>query len=94
MALLEPTIVLRRPLVTEKNSDRMEQNRYTFEVDKRATKPDIKRAVESLYNVRVIAVNTMRRKGKTRRTRYGYVDAPEMKKAVVRVHADDRIELF
>lgn len=91
---MESATVIRRPLVTEKNTAATEQNRYAFEVDRRATKPDIKRAVEDLYKVRVVSVNTSNRIGKLRRTRFGYTRTPDLRKAVVRVHPDDRIELF
>lgn len=91
---MEATTVIRKPLVTEKNSAAAEENRYVFEVDRRATKHDIKRAVEELYKVRVTSVNTANRIGKVRRTRFGYTRTPDLHKAVVRVHPDDRIELF
>lgn len=91
---MDATIVIRRPLVTEKNTAAQEQNRYVFEVDRRATKQDIKRAVEELYKVRVVDVNTANRAGKIRRTRLGYTRTADLRKAIVRVHADDRIELF
>ena len=91
---MEPTNVIKAPLVTEKSTYGAESNRYTFKVDTRASKQQIKRAVESLYGVRVIRVSTQNRPGKLRRFRYGYVQTPPTKLAVVRVHADDRIELF
>ncbi|MFG0330773.1 MAG: 50S ribosomal protein L23 [Phycisphaerales bacterium] len=91
---MESTTVIRRPLITEKNTEAMEENRYAFEVDRRATKPQIRRAVEELYEVRVMGVATVRRKGKTRRTRYGYTNTGLVKKAIVKVHPEDRIELF
>ena len=91
---MESTIVIRKPLVTEKNTTAIEQNRYAFEVDRRASKIDIKRAVEELYKVRVTGVNTANRDGKVRRTRYGYTQTSNVRKAIVRVHPDDRIELF
>ncbi len=91
---MDATIVIRRPLVTEKNTTAQEQNRYVFEVDRGASKQDIKRAVEELYKVRVVAVNTARRPGKIRRTRLGYTRTSDLRKAIVRVHAEDRIELF
>jgi large subunit ribosomal protein L23 len=71
-----------------------EFNRYAFLVDRRARKDEIKAAIEELYNVRVTGVATQNRKGRTKRTRFGYVEEPTTKKAVVSVHEDDAIELF
>lgn len=91
---METTCIIRKPLVTEKNTTAIEQNRYTFEVDRRASKSDIKRAVEDLYKVRVLGVNTSSRVGKIRRTRFGYTRTSDLRKAIVRVHPEDRIDLF
>lgn len=90
-----PHHVIRRPVLTEKSTFGMNERRqYTFEVDRRATKQDIRRAVETLYRVRVLSVNTMVRKGGRRRLRYGVVEAPTIKRAIVRLHPEDTIELF
>jgi large subunit ribosomal protein L23 len=90
-----PHYVIKRPLLTEKGTWGMnEQGRYVFEVDPRATKTEIKNAVETLYKVRVEKVNTQVRKGKFRRFRYGLTVEPKFKRAIVRLHADDQIELF
>lgn len=87
--------VIKRPLVTEKSTfSSNEENRYAFLVDTRADKTQIKRAVEDLYKVRVVGVSTSNRKGRDRRMRYGKVMGKVSKKAVVRVHPEDRIELF
>ena len=59
--------VLRRPLITEKNTGLQAQNKYTFEVDKDANKPQIKQAVEKTFSVKVMAVNVMSVPGKMRR---------------------------
>ncbi|MHC4710613.1 MAG: 50S ribosomal protein L23 [Planctomycetota bacterium] len=91
---MEPTTIIKKPLVTEKSTFLAEANRYAFQVDKRATKPQIRKAVEALYGVRVLSVATQNRPGKVRRFRYGFVNTPTTKRAVVKVHADDRIELF
>lgn len=89
------TTVIRKPLISEKSTfDSNERNRFAFEVDRRATKEDIKKAVESIYNVRVVKVATQNRKGKMRRYKYGYVQIAPWKRAIVRVHPEDRIELF
>lgn len=92
---MHATNVIKRPLITEKSTySSAEFNRFAFEVDRRATKTDIKRAVEELYEVRVLGVATQMRKGRVRRYRYGYVEGRGFKKAIVKVHPDDQIELF
>ena len=91
---MEPTVVIKKPLVTEKSTFHAEANRYAFQVDIRATKPQIRRAVEALYGVRVLSVATLTCPGKLRRFRYGYVRTPTAKRAIVKVHTEDRIELF
>ena len=92
---METTTIIRKPLVTEKSTfNSRELNRYSFEVDSRATKPQIKRAVEELYGVRVLSVATQNRKGQMRRNKFGHWRAKKMKQAVVKVHQEDRIELF
>ena len=92
---MDATTIIRRPLITEKVTFQSnDQNRYTFEVDRRATKPQIKTAIEALYDVRVLSVATQNRKGQLRRSRYGFWRSRDMKRAIVKVHPDDRIELF
>ena len=87
--------VIKKPLVTEKSTFAMgERSQYAFEVDPRATKDDIKRAVEQLYKVKVVGVNTQNRKGKQRRLRYGLVVEPTTKKATVRLAEGQTIEMF
>ena len=91
---MEPTALIKKPLVTEKSTFLSESNRYAFQVDLRATKPQIRRAIESIYNVRVLSVATQNCPGKLRRFRYGLVRTPTTKRAIVKVHDEDRIELF
>ncbi len=92
---MEATTIIRRPLITEKSTvGSSEHNRVAFEVDRRATKSDIKRAVEKLYDVRVLSVATLNRRGRTRRYKYGAVELPSVKRAIVKVHPEDKIELF
>ena len=64
------------------------------EIDRRATKAQVKRAVEEIYNVRVLSVATQRRKGETRRMKYGWTTTGTIKRAIVKVHAEDSIQLF
>ena len=87
--------VIKRPLVTEKSTYLMnELGRYAFEVDPTATKTDIKKAIETLYKVKVVGINTQVRKGKARRLKYGLVQERPTKKAIVRLREGDTIELF
>ena len=92
---MESIHVIRRPLITEKSTYQSnELGRYVFEVDRTATKTQIKEAVQDLYRVRVVGVSTIVQRGGTRRMRYGTVKGKVVKKAIVRVHQDDTIELF
>lgn len=92
---LEPYQVVLRPLVTEKGTHISAQfNSYTFEVHPQATKSQIREAVQSLWNVRVVDVRTQTRVGKPRRTKTGETLTGAWKKAIVKLHADDRIAFF
>lgn len=92
---MDAIYIIKRPKVTEKGTWAMnEQNRYAFEVDARASKTDIKKAVESLYKVKVEKVNTQVRKGRQRRTKFGLGLTPTVKTALVRLKDGNRIELF
>lgn len=88
--------VIIEPVVSEKSYDLIEQNVYTFIVHRDANKTLIRQAVEELFEVRVVKVNTMNRKGKRVRSRRtgAYTERPTTKRAVVTVHADDSIDLF
>ncbi len=92
---MEPTRIIKKPLITEKSTFMSaDANRYLFQVDRLATKPQIRKAIEALYGVRVITVATQKRPGKMRRYKYGYVQTAPTKRAIVKIHADDRIDLF
>ena len=87
--------VLRRPLVTEKSTILQEsQNMYAFEVDLRANKIQVKAAVEKSFNVKVLAVNMSRVKGKRKRFGGKLVTGPSWKKATVSLKAGDKIQIF
>ncbi|MCC6321116.1 MAG: 50S ribosomal protein L23 [Phycisphaerales bacterium] len=93
--MLHATEVIKRPLVTEKGTFAMnEQNRYSFEVNPKATKTDIKAAIEAIYKVKVEKINTQVRKGVFRRMKYGLTQMPTTKTAVVRLKEGSAIELF
>lgn len=92
---LAPHQIIMRPLVTEKGVHRSTRtNAYAFEVSPLATKNDVRRAIEDLFNVRVVSVNTQNRKGKPRRTRFRYGYTKKWKKAIVTLHPEDRIDFF
>lgn len=92
---MDAVYIIKRPLLTEKGTYGMnELNQYSFEVDPRADKAEIKAAVESLYGVKVVKVNTQVKKGKHRRLKYGTVTEKLRKKATVRLREGDSIELF
>ncbi len=94
---MSPYSVILRPLVTEKSTALSGANKYIFQVDMRANKPQIKTAVEKAFDVTVRDVNVMVMKGKTRggrRSGRRLTQAPNWKKAVVTLAADDHIELF
>ena len=87
--------VIRAPLVTEKsNIGREDQNLVTFSVDPRANKHDVRRAVEELFEVRVLRVRTMRQPRKSRRVGKNVGRRPEWKKAIVRLAEGQSIEFF
>jgi large subunit ribosomal protein L23 len=87
--------VIQRPLVTEKSTlGREERNEVAFAVDPRASKHDVRRAVEELFSVRVADVRTMRMPRKTRRVGRFIGNRPEWKKAIVRLAEGQSIEFF
>lgn len=92
---LEPHQVVLRPLVTEKGYHKAERyNSYAFEVNRLAGKEDIRKAVEELFNVKVVRVNTQNRAGKPRRTRYRVGRTKAWKKAIVTLDREHRIDFF
>lgn len=86
--------VIIRPLVTERSTRLMEENKYTFEVALRATKTDIKRSVEEIFGVDVVKVNTIRMQGKLKRMGRFEGRRPDRKKAIVQLAAGQSIEIF
>jgi large subunit ribosomal protein L23 len=92
---MHPYEVLRRPLLTEKTNIQSDtENRYTFEVDRRANKLQIKEAVEAAFDVRVLAVNVINVPSKQRRLGRQVGRRPGWKKAIVTLAAGQRIQLF
>ncbi|MEB3360407.1 MAG: 50S ribosomal protein L23 [Synechococcales bacterium] len=86
--------LVRRPLVTEKATILLEDNKYVFEVDPRATKNDIKAAIESLFDVTVVKVNTQNPPRRSRRIGRFTGHKPQYKRAIVTLAEDDEIVLF
>jgi large subunit ribosomal protein L23 len=92
---LEPHQVILRPLVTEKGLHKANRNNaYAFEVNTLAGKDDVRRAVESLFDVKVVSVNTLNRKGKPRRFKAKVGVTNTWKKAVVKLDPEHRINFF
>ena len=92
---LLPHQVILRPLVTEKGMHRATRNnQYAFEVNPLAEKDEIRGAVESLFNVRVLKVRTQNRKGKPRRYRFKVGRTKNWKKAIVTLDPEHRIDFF
>ena len=80
-----PEEIIQKPIITEKSNDELQQGKYTFKVNKKATKIDIARAVEKLFEVKVLKVNTMTVGGKKKRVRYKEGKTPDWKKAIVTI---------
>ena len=92
----DPRDVVIRPVVSEKSYGLLDDGVYTFVVHPSANKTEIRQAVESIFDVRVVSVNTLNRKGKRKRNRRQATIGrrPDTKRAVVTLAGDDRIELF
>ena len=90
----DPRQVVLRPVISERSVDLIQDNRYTFEVAKQANKVEIGQAVASIFDVRVLSVNTMSVKGKPKRVRYAKGYSRSWKKAIVTLADGDSIESF
>ena len=90
----DPREVIIRPIISEHSYDMMEDNCYTFEVAKTANKVEIAQAIEAIFNVKVVKVNTLNVKAKPKRVRYQLGKTRTWKKAMVTVKEGDTIELF
>ena len=86
--------ILRKPIVTEKSTDMQAAGRYVFEVAPKANKHEIKRAVEEVFDVTVVKVNTMNVRGKAKRYGPRVVSKPSWKKAVVTLAPNNTITIF
>lgn len=89
----DPRDVLLSPVVSEKSYSLLDQGKYTFVVDPRANKSEVKKAVESIFGVKVDSVHTLNRKGKTRRTKFGTGKRKDTKRAIVTLK-EGTIDIF
>lgn len=90
-----PRDIILSPVVSEKSYDQIDDHGvYTFVVDPRANKTQIKQAVESIFDVRVQSVNTMNRQGKVKRTGWKFGKRKDTKRALVKLAGDDTIDIF
>ena len=90
----DPRDIIVAPIVSEKSYSELNRNWYTFEVATGANKTEIKIAIEQIFNVRVITVNTLNRQGKRKRTRTGWGKRKDTKRAIVKLADGDRIDAF
>jgi large subunit ribosomal protein L23 len=90
-----PRDIILRPVVSEKSYGLLETGRYTFEVHPDANKTQIKIAIQQIFDVTVISVNTLNRQGKRKRTRFGFGQRKATKRAIVTLSSDSKpIEIF
>jgi large subunit ribosomal protein L23 len=90
----DPRDIIDRPVVSEKSYGLLDENKYTFLVHPDANKTQIKVAIQQIFSVKVMAVNTINRQGKRKRTRTGYGKRKDTKRAIVTLAPGDRIEAF
>ena len=90
----DPRDILLAPVVSEKSYGLLDEGKYTFLVDPRANKTEIRIAIEKVFGVKVVSVNTINRPGKTRRTRFGTGRRKNTKRAIVTLRDGDTIDIF
>jgi large subunit ribosomal protein L23 len=90
----DPRDVILRPVISEKSYGLLDEGKYTFIVAPDANKTQIKIAIQQIFNVKVTAVNTVNRQGKRKRTKTGFGQRNDTKRAVVSLAEGDRIEIF
>jgi large subunit ribosomal protein L23 len=89
----DPRDIIIAPVVSEKSYNLIDSGKYTFEVDPRSNKTEIKQAIEHIFKVEVASVNTMNRQGKTRRTKFGIGKRKDTKRAIVTLKSGS-IDIF
>jgi large subunit ribosomal protein L23 len=92
--IADPRDVIVAPVVSEKSYSVLDQNWYTFLVDPDANKTQIKIAIQQIFDVRVLTVNTINRQGKRKRTKTGFGKRADSKRAIVTLAEGDRIDIF
>jgi large subunit ribosomal protein L23 len=92
--IADPRDIIVAPVVSEKSYGLLDKNWYTFLVRPDANKTEIKIAIQQIFNVRVVTVNTSNREGKRKRTRTGWGQRKATKRALVKLADGDRIEAF
>jgi large subunit ribosomal protein L23 len=90
----DPHDVILAPVVSEKSYSLLDNNSYTFLVHRDANKTEIRQAVEAIWDVKVVGVNTINRKGKVKRFRFQTGRRPDSKRAIVKLAEGDKIEIF
>ena len=90
----DPRDVILAPVISEKSYSLIDENAYTFLVHPEANKTEIRQAVETIWDVKVVNVNTINRKGKTKRFRYTQGKRNDSKRAIVKLAEGDKIEIF
>ncbi|ADP84209.1 50S ribosomal protein L23 [Frankia sp. AgB1.9] len=90
----DPRDIILKPVVSEKSYGLLDENVYTFIVRPDANKTQIKIAIQQIFNVRVLSVNTINRAGKRKRTKYGWGQRKATKRAMVSLAPGDSIEIF
>jgi large subunit ribosomal protein L23 len=90
----DPRDLLIKPVVSEKSYALLDEGKYTFVVDPRANKTQIKQAVQAVFSVKVTGVNTINRQGKRKRTKTGFGKRADSKRAIVTLAEGDRIDIF
>jgi large subunit ribosomal protein L23 len=91
----DPRDIILEPIVSEKSYDLIEDhNTYTFRVDRRSNKTEIRQAIEAIFSVKVVGVNTMNRPGKRKRTGWVFGKRSDTKRALVTLAEGDQIDIF
>ncbi|MFT6943366.1 MAG: large subunit ribosomal protein L23 [Nitriliruptoraceae bacterium] len=88
----DPRDIIRRPVITEKSYGLMDSGMYTFVVDPRSNKTEIKIAIEKIFDVKVVKIATQNRRGKVKRRGYTTGKRPDIKRAIVTLAAGDEID--
>ncbi len=90
----DPRDVILAPVVSEKSYGLIDNNAYTFQVHPAANKTEIRQAIEKIWDVRVVSVNTLNRRGKTKRFRFTQGRRADTKRAIIKLREGDKIDLF